>query len=295
MPVMSKLTFNSREGEPLQWREVYWSGGTEVESALQAWQGVEQGNSLLGLRASFLTNSARITALSCTALNPPAAKITRVLKLFPPMVGREASADYCGLGVSLQLTSQGKRRNLSLRGIADVWVSGNELSEEGNAGVQRILAGVVGQGGKQAGRQPGFVQALITRLGVGIYGLNVADTYPFTAVTKAASGLLRLSMAADALAIITVGSVVTVTQVPSMPLLRGQWKVAAKDADIGYIELAGSQALAHIAGTTGRVRPAGKAMYSVDIQASVVGLRTRDTGRPTNGPRGRRSARLRRR
>lgn len=295
MAVQSKLTIKSRVGIPLQWREVYWSGGTEIDSALSQWTQVAGGNSLLGLRAAFLSNSANITALSVTAFNPPAAKITRVVKLFPPMGGREGPADYCGLGVSLQFVSQGKRRSLSLRGIPDNWVEGNDFSDEGFAGVAKIISGTQAGLGKPAGRQPGYVQALIDRLGMGMYALNVPENYPFTAVSKTGAGLISLAVAPETGAIMSVGSIITVTQVPSMPLLKGPWKVASKADDNTSVQLAGSQPLAAIAGTTGRIRPAGRAIFNENIQTSVVGLRTRDTGHPTDGPRGRRSAKLRRR
>lgn len=296
MPIQSTVSFRSREGEPLQWREVYWSDGDDPVLTVATWQSVVGGTSLLTLRAQSLSNSAQISALKCTFFAPGQPKVTKSIRFFPAIVGRAESADYCGLGVSFALESQGKRRSVSFRGIPDIWVAGNELSAEGNAGVQRILSGVVQANGKIQGRGKGFFAVMSERLGLSIYALNVPQLYPVTSVSKGATdNLIRLTVADDALAAINVGTVVTVTNAASMPLLRGPWKVAVKSADPPFVALAGSQQLAAIAGTTALVRPQGKALYGEGLQVSPVGLRTRDTGRPTTGPRGRRPARIRRR
>lgn len=296
MSVQSTLGFRSRSGIPVQWREVWWSASTDPNDVINGWQSVRAGNqSLLQIRQQFLTQSAEIYYLKCTYYSPGQPKNTRVIRMFPPLKGYAAVADYCGVSVSFSLQIPGHRRSVSIRGIPDTWTTDNALTTTGSKGVQNIISGLAQGNGAKVSKTLGYFAALQAYLNCGIYELNAAATYGGNGIENDGDGLVTITTDPALIAQLPVGSLVVVTACKSMPLLQSTWKVASVDATNKTITLGGSTQFRAIAGSTCTLKVGTKVTDVTDWQVNPIGVRTRDTGRPTDGPRGRRSARIRHR
>lgn len=295
MSIQSTLSFRSVDGIPLQWREVWWSTGTDPQATLDGWYTVTNGQSLLAQRQSFLSKSAEIYKLKCTNYAPGQPKNSVVNRLFPTLRGSAGVSDFLAMSIAFQLTIPGHRRGLSIRGIPDTWVEDNQLTTAGKNGIVKIISGMKQANGKVQGLGSGYLQNLQNTLSAGIYINTAPSTYRVTEITGGGNELLLLKTDPVFLATIKAGDLVVITACPSMPLLRATWKVGAIDGTAQTLTLAGSSQLAAIPGATASIKAGTASVDTTGWQINVVGPAKRDTGRPTDGPRGRRSARLRHR
>lgn len=296
MPIQSTLAFRSVDGEPLQWREIWWSLGTDPSAAVTAWNAAGGGGgSLLQIRQKFLSNSAEIYYLKCTAYNPPNPKVSVVSRLFPTLRGQGTPSDYLGVSIAFQLEIPGHRRPVSIRGIPDEWVQDNQITPVGTKGIQGIISGVAVGAGKLVGNAGGYFRALQDRLSAGIYENVAPARYPGSGIVNGVAGNIQIDFPAAFIATVQKGDLIVITATPSMPLLRGTWKIADIDAVGNTITLAGSSFLRAVTGAVCVGRAGINSVDNTTWTVNVVGPRTRDTGRPTTGPRGRRSARIRHR
>lgn len=295
MSMQHTLSFRSVDGEPLQWREIWWSLDSDTKVALNKWYNATDGKNLLQQRQSFLSSSAEIYALKTSFFQPGQPKNTIVQRLFPTLRGVTQESDYLGVSIAFQLEIPGHRRGVSIRGISDAWVEDNQLTATGKSGIQKIISGVPQNNLKIVGAGTGYFANLQRVLGAGI-NINVAPAkYTGNNIVNGAQGNVTITFPAGFIATLNVGDLIVITACPSMPLLRSTWKIASIDAINLTVTLAGSSQFRAAPNATCIGKAGNDQVDDSPWTVNVVGPRTRDTGRPTTGPRGRRSARIRHR
>jgi len=298
------LSTDAQPSEGGSWDEVYytsgdsiadielnWLNGRVLATGSQTTQGYLSsvgGDSVVGKRLLALSSSCEIYYVRAAKIDAPRkSKLLRARLRGRAGISYKTSlnlpSDVNATGFAFRVADADGRgkRTILLRGVADAWVQGGTLTDEGGAAVSEIM----GQGG--------FLRSYATNAGA-IYRRQAtrdgASSYAIEGAEQLAQNT-NITIITNGGGAFPAGTVVDLVGVNSPPL-RGRWVCAGNPA-VNKLILRGSFRYSAPLDLTGRVVRVTKENSALDQNSfAFAGITSKKTGKKKFQPRGRQSAQL---